>query len=105
MPAEIWKQLEVASAFLEERSVLIPDRQRQFDVLLRVIRLAARPLGRVLDLGAGVTTVGAIRAAGGDVVLSPTRTNKHHATLAGLTPEQASELFRPTVPNPNRVKK
>src|SRR4051812_28706905 len=38
----------------------------------------------------GVTTVGAIRACGGDVVPSPTRTNPHHATLSGLTPEQAS---------------
>ena len=50
----------------------------------------------------GVTTVGAIRAAGGDVVPSPTRTNPYHATLSGLTPEQASQLFRPTIPNPNR---
>ena len=49
----------------------------------------------------GVTTVGAIRAAGGDVVPSPTRTNPYHATLSGLTPEQASQLFRPTMPNPN----
>jgi hypothetical protein len=52
----------------------------------------------------GVTTVGAVRAAGGDVVPSPTRTNPHHATLGGLTPEQASQLFRPTVKNPNRHK-
>jgi hypothetical protein len=49
----------------------------------------------------GVTTVGAIRAAGGDVVPAPTRTNPYHATLSGLTPEQASQLFRPTVQNPN----
>jgi hypothetical protein len=49
----------------------------------------------------GVTTVGAIRAAGGDVIPSPTRTNSYHATLSGLTPEQASRLFRPTVKNPN----
>jgi len=48
----------------------------------------------------GVTTVGAIRAAGGDVVPAPTRTNPYHATLGGLTPEQASQLFRPTVKNP-----
>jgi hypothetical protein len=52
-----------------------------------------------------VTTVGAIRAAGGAVVPSPTRTNPHHATLSGLTPEQASDLFRPTAPNPSRTKK
>lgn len=50
----------------------------------------------------GVSTVGAVRAAGGDVVPSPTRTNPHHATLSGITPEQASDLFRPTVRNPNR---
>ncbi len=28
----------------------------------------------------------------------------HHATLSGLTPEQASRLFRPTIPNPSRRK-
>ena len=49
----------------------------------------------------GATTVGAIRAAGGNVVPSPTRTNPYHATVSGLTPEQASQLFRPTVKNPN----
>jgi hypothetical protein len=50
----------------------------------------------------GVTTVGAVRAAGGDVIPAPTRANPHHATLRGLTPEQASALFRPTVSNPSR---
>ena len=53
----------------------------------------------------GVTTVGAVRAAGGDVVTVPTRTNPHHALLSGLTPEQASVLFRPTVKNPHRREK
>jgi ubiquinone/menaquinone biosynthesis C-methylase UbiE len=53
MPAEVWKQRDVASAFLSERSLLIPDRQRQLDVVLRVLRFAPRPPGRVLDLGAG----------------------------------------------------
>lgn len=52
----------------------------------------------------GVTTAGAIRERGGEVVPSPTRTNPHHATLSGLTPEQASDLFRPTVSNPSRRK-
>jgi hypothetical protein len=56
----------------------------------------------ILNNQAGATTVGAVRAKGGNVVPSPTRTNKHHATLSGLTPEEASDLFRPTVPNPNR---
>jgi hypothetical protein len=50
----------------------------------------------------GVTTVAKIRAAGGNVVASPTKTNPHHARLSGLTPEEASRLFRPTVSNPNR---
>jgi hypothetical protein len=49
----------------------------------------------------GVTTVGAIRAAGGEVLPAPTRTNPYYAMLSGLTPEQASQLFRPTVKNPN----
>ena len=49
----------------------------------------------------GVTTVGAVRAAGGEVVPSPTRANPYHATLSGVTPEQASDLFRPTVSNPS----
>jgi hypothetical protein len=52
----------------------------------------------------GVTTVGAIRAAGGDVTPSPRRNNPLHATLSGITPERASALFRPTQPNPNRKK-
>jgi hypothetical protein len=49
----------------------------------------------------GVTTAGIIRALGGDVVRSPRKKNPHHATLNGLTPEQASSVFRPTVKNPN----
>src|SRR5262249_26342876 len=51
--ADIWKQRDVAAAFLNERSLLIPDRQRQLDVALRILRLAPRPPRRVLDLGAG----------------------------------------------------
>lgn len=50
----------------------------------------------------GVTTVGAVRAGGGEVTPSPSRGNRYHATLSGLTPEQASTLFRPTVKNPGR---
>lgn len=53
----------------------------------------------------GVTTVKAVRGAGGDVISSPTRTNPHHATLSGLTPQQASEVFRPTRKNPNARQK
>jgi hypothetical protein len=55
---------------------------------------AAIPHGQV-----GVTTVGAIRAAGGDVVRTSGR-SPHHATLVGLSPEAASRLLTPTIPNP-----
>jgi Pretoxin HINT domain len=50
----------------------------------------------------GVTTVGDVRAAGGKVVSSPTPSNPTHATMSGITPKKAEELFTPTVPNPNR---
>ena len=53
MPAEIWKNPEVAKAFLNERSVHIPDRARQLDVLLRVVSFYCPEPRRVLDLGAG----------------------------------------------------
>jgi hypothetical protein len=47
----------------------------------------------------GVTTVGAIRAAGGDVVRTSGR-SPHHATLIGLSPEEASRLLTPPMANP-----
>jgi hypothetical protein len=47
----------------------------------------------------GVATVGAIRAAGGDVVRTSGR-SPNHATLVGLRPETASRLLTPTIPNP-----
>jgi hypothetical protein len=47
----------------------------------------------------GVTTVGAIRAAGGDVVRTTGR-SPNHATLVGLSPEEASRLLTPTRPKP-----
>jgi len=53
----------------------------------------------------GVTSVGEIRACGGEVIPSPRKSNPYHATLSGLTPEQASALFLPTKPNPNRRQK
>ena len=49
----------------------------------------------------GVTTAGAIRAAGGDVVRTTGR-SRHHATLVGLSPERASRLLTPIRPNPAR---
>ena len=53
MNDDIWKDREVAGAFLTERSLHIPDRQRQLEVALRVMRFAPVEPRRVLDLGAG----------------------------------------------------
>ncbi len=50
----------------------------------------------------GVTTVGAVRAAGGEVVRTSGR-SAQHATLVGLSPEEASRLLTPTIPNPART--
>lgn len=47
----------------------------------------------------GITTVGEIRQAGGDVIRTSGR-RASHATLIGLNHEQISELFNPTVSNP-----
>jgi tRNA (cmo5U34)-methyltransferase len=53
MPAEIWKDREVAQAFLNERSLLIPDRPRQLEVILRVVGFHCLQPQRILDVGAG----------------------------------------------------
>lgn len=50
----------------------------------------------------GTTTVGEVRAAGGDVIPSPTANNPNHCTLCGITAKKAEELFTPTVKNPNK---
>jgi hypothetical protein len=64
---------------------------------LTVAELAtAIPHGQV-----GVTTVGEVRQAGGDVIRTSGR-SPNHATLTGLTPEQASSLLAPAIPNPAR---
>lgn len=49
----------------------------------------------------GVTTVGDVRRAGGDVIPSPTANNPNHCTLCGITPQQAKQLMTPTITNPN----
>jgi hypothetical protein len=49
----------------------------------------------------GVTTVGKVRIAGGDVVRTSGR-SPNHATLTGLDPEQASQLLTPTIVNPSK---
>lgn len=53
MPADIWKDREVAKAFLNERSLLIPDRQRQLEVVLRVVRFHCPQPRRIVDVGCG----------------------------------------------------
>ena len=60
-----------------------------------IVELAhAIPHGQI-----GVTTVGEIRKAGGDVVRTSGR-SPYHATLTGLIPEEASKLLTPTILNP-----
>lgn len=59
---------------------------------------AAVPHGQM-----GVTTVGKVRQAGGDVVRTAGR-SPNHATLSGLTPEQSNRLLTPTIPNPAHEK-
>ena len=45
-----------------------------------------------------ITTVGEIRAKGGDVIRTSGK-HPHHATLIGLSPEVASALLRPPLKN------
>ncbi len=88
MVGEVWKQRDVAAAFLNERSLLIPDRQRQLEVILRVLRFAPRPPRRVLDLGAGdaillATVLEAFPEATGTAVdFSPLMLEQARARLA-----------------------
>ncbi len=51
----------------------------------------------------GVTTVGQVGAAGGDVIRTSGR-SPNHATLTGLTSEQASQLLTPTTQNPAQTR-
>ena len=53
MQGEVWKRSDVAEAFLTERSLVLPDRPRQIEVMLRVVRSFSPSPRRVLDLGAG----------------------------------------------------
>lgn len=71
--ADIWKQPEVVAAFLDERSLMIPDRQRQLEVALRLMGSMATKPRRILDLGAGdaillATVLEAFPEAGGVAV-------------------------------------
>ncbi len=49
----------------------------------------------------GVTTVGDVRKAGGNVTPSRTTNNPNHCTLCGISPQKAEQLFTPTIRNPN----
>jgi|ERR1017187_109038 RHS repeat-associated protein len=49
----------------------------------------------------GVTTVGDVRKAGGDVIKT-SGASSNHATMTGLSPEKASELLNPVIKNPNK---
>lgn len=49
----------------------------------------------------GVTTVGAVREAGGDVIRTSGR-SRYHATLTGLIPDEISLLLTPTTSNPSK---
>jgi hypothetical protein len=49
-----------------------------------------------------VTTVGDVRAAGGEVVSTPKPENPCHCDMNGLGAEEASKLFK-AQPNPNKV--
>jgi hypothetical protein len=47
------------------------------------------------------TTVGEVRAAGGNVTPSGTTGNPNHCTMCGITPQQARQIMK-TIPNPSK---
>ena len=59
--------------------------------------------GNLRNKKVGVSTVSAIKKAGGTIVASPTTNNSYHALLSGITPATAESLFKPSViPNPSQ---
>ena len=50
----------------------------------------------------GVTTVEAVRAAGGTITPDPLPDNPYHHLVGGITPEAAAQLFTPTLAHPTR---
>jgi len=48
----------------------------------------------------GVSTVGDVRAVGGNVVPQPRAGNPYHAEFSGISPQIAQQLFQPTIRNP-----
>jgi len=51
--ADVWQRPDVAHGFLDERSLALPYRAEQLEVVLRLLRHAGTPIRRVLDLGCG----------------------------------------------------
>src|SRR5438552_6738970 len=113
VPAEVWKDRDVAAAFLGERSLSIPDRPRQLEVLLRVLRHGPREPHRVLDLGAGdalllATVLEAFPAARGVALdFSPLMLEQARARLASFGPraqtaeaDLLSPAWRAAAPGP-----
>lgn len=49
----------------------------------------------------GVTNVGKVRKVGGEVTPAATSQNLYHCILSRMTPQQAEDIFTPTVRNPN----
>ena len=113
MQSDVWKRRDVAAAFLNERSLLIPDRARQLEVLLRVLRFAPTPPRRVLDLGCGDGLLLAAvleafpEASGVAVDYSPPMLEQARRRLAALGPrvevaeaDLATPAWRRTVVGP-----
>jgi RHS repeat-associated protein len=78
------------------------------DGTLSVVSVQSANGASVADLSTGiphnqvsVTTVGDVRAAGGDVVPSPNAGNPNHCTMCGVTPQQAKDIMK-TIPNPSK---
>ncbi|HJT77537.1 MAG TPA: class I SAM-dependent methyltransferase [Gemmataceae bacterium] len=113
MAGEVWKRSDVAAAFLDERALLIPDRQRQVEVLVRLLHAADRPVRRVLDLGTGdgillATALEALPAASGvGVDFSPPMLDRARQRLIPFGTRAAlaeadlqSPAWRDAVPGP-----
>jgi trans-aconitate methyltransferase len=54
---EAWRDPAVASAFVADRAVRVPETATQLSVLAHVLRERGRPIRRIIDLGAGDGTL------------------------------------------------
>jgi hypothetical protein len=62
---------------------------------LSLLKVKPKPSG----VQFGAYGVGKVQEAGGDVIPTPNNSDPYHGEINGITPEQASELFKPTVTN------